>query len=94
MQNYRPSFRHLKGLSNLYVEMDKSQIVELDCGHVYSRATWKADSTCWFCEDIESGKNVSSKGARQRQHLLATIKKARAKIGVQVSENERIGRVV
>jgi len=74
--------------------MDKSQIVELDCGHVYSRATWKADSTCWFCEDIESGKNVSSKGARQRQHLLATIKKARAKIGVQVSENERIGRVV
>lgn len=55
--------------------MDKSQLVELNCGHVYSRATWRADSTCWFCDDIQSGKNVSSKESRQYRHLLAAPRK-------------------
>ena len=31
-----------------------SDLITLACGHIYSRATWKEDSTCFYCEAIKN----------------------------------------
>ncbi len=33
-----------------------SNLKILSCGHIYSAATWKDDSVCWFCDLLQNGK--------------------------------------
>ena len=41
--------------------MSESSLKILDCGHVYSYATWKEGATCFYCEQLRNDTaNVTS----------------------------------
>ena len=43
-----------------------SGMITLSCGHVYSRASWKQDSSCFYCDSIK--KNLCSAICQQQRN--------------------------